>query len=123
MKPVLIVEDNKDLQDIYKIAFENAKIPVVIKGNGLEAIADIKEIDPSLILLDLLMPEISGFEFMKLVNEKTSMKIPTIVCSNLSDKASLDKCNELGCLDFIVKANVDISEIVKRVQKFLDETK
>ena len=123
MKPVLIVEDNKDLQNIYKIAFDSAHITTVIKGSGLEALAEIAEINPSLVLLDLLMPDIGGFKFMELMNEKTSLKIPVIVCSNLSDKDSLARCNELGCLDYIIKADVDISDIVKKVKDFLEENK
>lgn len=121
IKPVLIVEDNKDLQEIYKVSFGNAKIPIVIKSTGLEAISELKEINPSLILLDLLMPDIDGFKFMEIMNKETSVRIPVIVCSNLSDKTSVARCNELGCLDYIVKANVDISDIINKVKKFLDE--
>ncbi len=123
MKNVLIVEDNIDLQNIYKIAFGAANIPVVIKSNGLEAIAEITEIDPAIILLDLLMPDLDGFKFMELMKEKTSLNIPVIVCSNLSDEKSRQKCSEYGCYDYLIKADVDISDIVKKVQKFFAEHK
>lgn len=120
-KPVLIVEDNKDLQDIYKIAFDSANIPCVIKNNGLEAIAEITEIDPSIILLDLLMPDIDGFKFMELMKEKTSLNIPIIVCSNLSDEKSRQKCKEYGCYDYLIKADTDISDLVKKIKEFLNK--
>ena len=89
MKNVLIVEDNIDLQNIYKIAFGAANIPVVIKSNGLEAIAEITEIDPAIILLDLLMPDLDGFKFMedfeKLPEEKLKMYLPCFLTSSINE--------------------------------------
>ncbi len=123
MQPVLIVEDNTDLQDIYKIAFNNASIPIEIRSNGLDALAEVKKMKPSLILLDILMPDINGIKFLELVNNTNVMNVPVIVCSNLSDKETMDKCKELGVIDYIVKADVDISDIVKRVKQFFDTGK
>lgn len=121
MQPVLIVEDNQDLQNIYKVAFENSGIPVVIKESGLEAMAEIKKINPSLILLDLLMPDIDGIKFMKMISANNQAAYPTIICSNLSSKETIDECKSLGCIDYIIKADVDIGEIVNKVRAFLEK--
>lgn len=121
MQPVLIVEDNQDLQNIYKVAFENAGVPIVIKESGLEAMAEIKKINPSLILLDLLMPDIDGIKFMKMISANNQSTYPTIICSNLSSKETIDECKALGCIEYIIKADVDIGEIVNKVRAFLEK--
>lgn len=123
MQPVLIVEDNVDLQNIYKMAFENVGIPIVIKDNGLEAIAEVKKINPSLILLDLLMPDIDGIKFMRMINQDNVIKYPTIVCTNLTSKETKDECMTLGCLDYIVKSSTDTRDIVHKVAAALDTLK
>ena len=120
MQPVLIIDDNKDIQEIYTLAFQDANIPSIAIEGGLEALAKVKKINPSIILLDLLMPgDISGIQFMKMLSEKSKLLYPVIACTNLSSKETMDECMALGCLDYIIKANTDVSTIVAKVQKFL----
>ncbi len=121
MQPVLIVEDNKDLQKIYKMALETAGVSVIVKKNGLEAISDLKKINPSLILLDILMPDIDGVTFLKMINEQNATKYPVIVLSNLSSKKTIDDCMELGCIDYIIKADTSVAMVVNRIRDFLKQ--
>lgn len=119
MQPVLIIEDNKDLQKIYRTALENSGVSVVVKKNGLEAISELKKINPSLILLDILMPDIDGITFLKMITETNSAKYPVIVFSNLSSKKVIDECMALGCVDYIIKADTSVAMVVNRVRDFL----
>lgn len=121
MQPVLIIEDNKDLQKIYKTALESSGVNVVVKKNGLEAISELKKIDPSLILLDILMPDIDGITFLKMITESNASKYPVIVFSNLSSKKTIDECMSLGCVDYIIKADTSVAMVVNRVREFLGE--
>ena len=119
MQPVLIIEDNKDLQNIYKTALETSGVSVIVKKNGLEAIAELKNIKPSLILLDILMPDIDGITFLKMISEGNTVKYPVIVFSNLSSKKVIDECMALGCVDYIIKADTSVSLAVNKVREFL----
>ena len=84
-KKIMVIEDNADLQEIYKHSFEKGGFDVVLEGNGLEGIVGVVEHMPDVILLDLMMPGMDGFGFLRKVKETGGLSIPVIVCSNISD--------------------------------------
>jgi two-component system response regulator MprA len=75
MKKVMIIEDNKDLQEIYKMSFERNGFEVFLEGDGLDGISSVIEKMPDIVILDLMMPNMDGFAFLKSMKQNTSVDI------------------------------------------------
>ena len=120
-KKILIVEDNIDIQEIYTIFFEEAGFLVYNSYDWFRGIIDVVDKKPDVILVDLMMPDIDGFELLRTIQEQSSIKIPTIVCSNLSQASDKQKAHELWADLFLVKADYQWAEIVTAVTDFLKQ--
>jgi two-component system response regulator MprA len=119
----MIVEDNKDLQDIYKMSFEKYGYTVVIEANGLDGITSVVDQMPDIILLDLMMPGMDGFAFLKTMKENTSLNIPVIVCSNLSDVDTINRALKAGATAVLLKVDYSGKQLVEKVNYLLVEYK
>ena len=117
----MIIEDDKSLQDIYTINFEAAGYEVMIDGDGLSGISEVVEKQPDIILLDVMMPNMDGFEFLRVMKENTSIHIPVVVCSNLSDQATHDKALATGATEVLLKVNFSGKELVQKIDIILSE--
>lgn len=119
MKKIMIIDDDKDLQEVYKLNFEMAGYEVMQEFDGLEGISHVVDTKPDLILLDITMPNMDGFDFLKAMKENTSIDIPVIVCSNLSDKETYSKAVAAGALGVIVKVDYSGKQLVEKVGHIL----
>jgi len=122
MKNILVVEDDKFLRDLLVLKLKSAGMKVDIATEGKEALQKIESKPPQLILLDLILPNIDGFEILKRIkkDEKTA-KIPVIILSNLGEGGEVEKGVKLGAVDYLVKAHFTPEEIVAKVKKVLGE--
>jgi DNA-binding response OmpR family regulator len=126
MKKILIVEDEKVLADTLKEEFENAGFEVYTASDGEEGLAVMrsKPERPDLVLLDLLMPRMNGFTFLEEVSKdiKNNLKaIPVIVLSNLGQDEDLKRALTLGAIDYYVKVQHPISEVIEKVKQHLEK--
>lgn len=113
---VLVVEDDKFLRELLvrKLLAEKFTVESTIDAEG--AFAILKDRKPSIILLDLILPGVSGFDILARVKaEQTTAAIPVIILSNLGQKEDVDRAKALGAKDFMVKANFTLDEIVEKV--------
>ncbi|KKT56961.1 MAG: Two component system response regulator, modulated diguanylate cyclase [Candidatus Giovannonibacteria bacterium GW2011_GWC2_44_9] len=117
---ILIVEDDKFLRDliVQKLGREGFRTSEAMDGEeGLKA---AKEMRPDLILLDLILPGMDGFEVLKRIKEdKVTAQIPVIVLSNLGQKEDMDRTVALGAEDFMVKAHFTPGEIITKIKVVL----
>ncbi len=118
---ILIIEDNIDIQELYKIYFEDAGFEVYSSMDGLHWITKILEIVPDLIILDIMMPQMNGFEVLETIKNQSSIKIPVIICSNLSQQADIDKAYELWADLYLRKSDYQGAEIVDKINEFLNK--
>lgn len=118
-RKILIVEDNADLQELYKIYFEMEGFEVHQKFDGLWGIAEIVDLKPDVVLLDIMMPQMNGFEVLEVLRDQSSIRIPIIVCSNLSQQTDIDKALEAGADEYIRKSDYDGKQIVDKVVEIL----
>ncbi len=120
-KYVLIVEDDAFYLKIYKTKLEKENIAAELASNGDEAIKIIKEKGaPSLMLLDLIMPGKDGFQTLAELKASPEMKdIPVIVLSNLSQEEDIKKIMETGAIEYLVKSNTPIQEVINRLKAAL----
>lgn len=121
MKKIMIIEDDKDLREIYRINFEAAGYQVLEEKDGLAGISSVVDKKPDVILLDIEMPNMDGFAFLDALNENTDIDdIPVIVCSNLSDKDSYTKAITSGAAAVILKVDHSPKQIVEKVGHVLN---
>lgn len=120
MRKILLVEDDKFLRELIskKLSSEGFDVKEAIDGeDGLRA---LKEGKPDLILLDLILPGIDGFEVLVRVKEDAvSSLVPVIILSNLGQREDVEKGLKLGAVDYLVKAHFTPNEIIEKVKEAL----
>lgn len=111
-KRILIVEDEHPLAHALELKFSHEGYDVTLAVDGAEGlkIANASKFD--MILLDLIMPQIDGFTFM----EQLKKKSPIIILSNLGQEEDRERAEKLGAVDYFVKSNTPIVEIIKKVK-------
>lgn len=117
---VLIVDDDVFLLDMYAIKFKESGFLVEIAKNGEEAIAKTKSLNPDVILLDIVMPKMDGFDVLREIKKDNIAPNAVIfILTNLGQKEDVDRGLKLGASDYIVKAHFTPSEVVAKVRNFL----
>lgn len=117
---VLVAEDDRAYANIYRVKLTNEGYEVDIAINGLDAIAKAQSTKPDLILLDLIMPEKDGFDVLEILKSSAQLKnIPVIIFSNLGQEEDLDRAKKMGAVDYLIKANISIHEMVDKVKFFI----
>lgn len=110
----MIIEDNKILSDMYKFKFDIEWYQVFIENNSENAINSYKSFNPDIIILDLMMPWINGFDILELL-QKEENKAKIIVLSNLNEQKDKDKSISLWADKFLLKANLSPKELVTEI--------
>ncbi len=118
-RKVLIVDDNEDIRVIFSAAFEDAGYKVYTSKDGLWGITDVIEINPTVIILDIMMPEMSGYDFLTTLQNNTSVTAPVIVVSNLSQEKDKQEALDHGADLCLTKSDYSGQELVETVEKFL----
>lgn len=122
MKKILIVEDDTFISRLYFAKLQSIGHDVKIAETGKDGLREIQDWRPDLILLDLILPIIDGFELLKRIKADNNLKnIPVIILSNLDQRQSIEQCLKLGADDYMIKANFTPSDVVKKVEKCLQE--
>jgi DNA-binding response OmpR family regulator len=119
-KKILIVEDDKFLRELIaqKILRENYDIIEAVDGeSGFKA---VKEGKPDLVLLDLILPGIDGFEVLSRIKADPEIsQIPVIILSNLGQKEDIDRGLKIGAVDYMIKAHFTPAEIIAKIKSVL----
>lgn len=119
-KKILIAEDDKPLAKALQLKFENAGIEAVVVSNGKDVFKELKKGGFSLLLLDLIMPEMDGFAVLQEMKKK-KIKVPVIVSSNLGQEEDVSRSKELGVKEYIVKSATSIAEVVNKIKLMLSQ--
>ncbi|MBP8017121.1 response regulator [Candidatus Gracilibacteria bacterium] len=116
---ILIVEDDKDISTMYKIKFQKEGFNVKVVENGLDAVTEVTEFKPHVILLDIMMPSMDGFETLRVIRELApSLHTKIIMLSNLNSKEDIEKSMRLGANAYLLKASTTPKEVVDKVKEF-----
>ena len=120
MKTILLVEDDSFLIDIYSTKFKEAGFEVSVAEDGEEALRKIQEEKPDLLLLDIVLPHIDGFEMLEKIKNQNLKGFKIVVLSNLGRKDDIDKGMRLGVDKYLVKAHLTPSEVVEEIETTLE---
>ena len=118
MTKILVAEDDKFLKHVYMNKLPKEGFEVDLAINGEIALEKIESFKPDLIILDIMMPKMSGLEVLKKIKKDPKTKdIPVIITSNLDKNEDIQKGMKLGANDYLVKSDVSINEIVDTIKK------
>jgi len=117
-KKILIVEDEKIMRDLLAMKLEKEGYEISMATDGQEGLETMRKIKPDLILLDIIMPRMGGFEVMEEMSKNPQLKkIPVIIISNSGQPVELDQAIKLGAKDWLIKAEFDPREVIDKVVK------
>jgi DNA-binding response OmpR family regulator len=119
-RKILLVEDDEGLANVYQARLEAEGFIIKRVPNGEDALASAISMRPDLILLDVMMPKVSGFDVLDILRstpETTNMRV--IMLTALSQESDRERAMSLGVDDYLVKSQVVISEVVDRIKQHL----
>lgn len=123
MKKILIVEDEEIMLGLLEKKLKNHGYKVFSARDGEAGLCFLKKQDsPDLILMDLIMPKMDGFSVMaEIQKDERLKKIPLIVISNSGQPVELNRVEELGAIDWLIKTQFDPQEVLEKIKKYLGE--
>lgn len=117
---ILMVEDDEELAQVYKVRFEAEGFTVEWAANGEQALAKAVEMKPDLIILDVMMPRVSGFDVLDILrNTPQTAHVKVIIMSALSSDKDVARAKSLGVDDYIIKSQVAMADVIHLVKKHL----
>jgi len=124
MKKILIIEDDKFLRELIVQKLIKKGYNIVEAVNGEEGIKSVKEENPDLVLLDLILPVINGFEVLtRIKSDPILAGIPVIIISNLGQEEEINEGLRLGAVDYLIKAHFTLEEILNKIEAVFDKSK
>lgn len=119
-KKIVVIEDEQILLRALNIELLSNGFEVLSAKDGESGLKLVREEEPELVLLDLILPKMHGFEVLEsLKSDETTKKIPVIILSNLGQKSDMKKGLEIGAEDYYVKASTDLSELSDKINRIL----
>lgn len=118
-KKILLVEDDSFMLKILAEKIARSGFEVQTAENGEECMKTLETYKPDLILLDIIMPRVDGYEVLHRLQESAWKDIPVIVLSNLGQKEEIEHALALGAKSFMVKANFTTAEIIQKINGIL----
>jgi CheY-like chemotaxis protein len=119
---ILLIEDDKFLRKACEVSLKKRGFTVVTASDGEEGLRQAHTCSPDLILLDMLMPKLSGMEtLVALKKDEQTRGIPVVILSNSSIDANVQKAKECGAVGYLVKASISLQELGDRVLSYLEE--
>jgi DNA-binding response OmpR family regulator len=117
---ILIVEDDRYISKMYQLKLSLEGYDVQVAENGKDGVDKVKEFMPNIVLLDILMPELDGFEVLKIIKDDESTKdIPVLIMSNLGQEDHVEKGMQLGAIGYIVKSQYTPSKVVEKIKSVI----
>ena len=121
-KKIMIVEDDHFLSSLMKARLEKEGFEVVQAFDGEEAIEMLHKVIPSLVILDLIMPKVTGFEVLQMLSITPQLdKIPVVIVSNLAQDSDIEKARQLGAREYFIKVKVSIDDLIGKIKTLVVE--
>jgi DNA-binding response OmpR family regulator len=117
-KKICIIEDEKNIAEMYRVLFENEGYNVRCAYDGEEGLKLVEEFKPDLLLLDLMLPKVDGFEVLKTLQcRKITDRLMVCVLSNLDQRHDMERVYELGAKNYFVKSHITPRKLLDRLYR------
>lgn len=121
-KLVLIIEDEEKMVRILESRIARGGFDIEVARNGQEALDFCLKQKPDFVLLDLLLPGLSGMEFLRQIRKIYDQdKLPILVLTNLVDDHLMREARELGTINYFVKSNTKLADVVEIIEKYFED--
>ena len=119
---ILIVEDNQELQEMFRVRLEMEGFKLYFANNGRECLEALSQTYPDLILLDLFMPVMDGYQVLEVLNAHPEWnEIPVVVFSIEGDFGQIEKAVKLGAVEFLPKGKIELDKVVDKIKVVIQE--
>ena len=119
-KKILIIEDDAFLSKLLARQLETSGFETVLAATGQEALSAASAQPADMVLLDIMLPDVDGFDLLKQIKTDSKSKAaPVIIISNLGQAEDITQGKKLGAVDYIVKSDLSLDELVKKVRQYL----
>lgn len=119
-KVILLVEDDDNLANVYATRLDAEGFVAKRVANGEDALQVALEVKPDLILLDVMMPKVSGFDVLDILRQSPDLvNTKVIMLTALSQDSDLERAKQLGVTDYLIKSQVVIADVVDRIKQRL----
>jgi len=120
MKRILLVEDDPFLIEIYTAKFKESGFSVEVVTSGDMVLAKMKETNPDVVLLDVVLPNMDGWEILRAIKKNPWFKnIKVVILSNLGEKEDVEKGLKIGADKYLIKSHYTPSEIIEEVKRIV----
>ena len=119
-KKILIAEDERAIAKALELKLKNSGYDVTVAYDGQEALNNLKTNQYDLLVLDLMMPNVDGYQVLENLRDANNTT-PVIVASNLSQDNDFQKAKSLGAKDYFIKSNTSLAELVEKIKSILNE--
>lgn len=121
-KVILLVDDDLTLREMYDERLKAEGFDIIQASNGDEAIKKAKEVKPNIILLDIMMPKVNGFDVLKELKADSELKdVPVIVLTALIQEVDKVQGKKLGAADYIVKSETMPGEVIAKIKNAIGQ--
>lgn len=122
MKKILFIEDEETLQNTFKDILKQGNYEMLSSLDGENGLKIAKSKKPDLILLDLILPRMHGFEVLKELKKDSETKdIPVVILTNLEGTEEVEKALELGATTYLIKTSYSLEEVIKKIKKIIGD--
>jgi DNA-binding response OmpR family regulator len=119
-KKILIIDEDKFITRLYVSGLDEAGYDIEVASSGEAGLTEVKEFQPDLVLLDIILPEMNGIEVLKELKKDTeTAHIPVAMLTNIQTQETATKASEAGSSEYLVKVQYTIEELVKKVGDIL----
>ena len=118
---VLMIEDDPSIADMYRMQLEHDGYRVTVATTGEVGLGRISGDAPDIVLLDLLLPDRSGFEVLTSLNDRLPGHPPVVILSNYGEPSMMDRGRELGAIEYLVKSRVTPGDISHLIPGWLEQ--
>ena len=117
---ILLIEDDPLLIDIYSTKFKEAGFEIQVADSGEKALSLLKKVSPSVIIMDIVLPHVDGWELLAVAQKQENLRnTKIVVLSNLGQKEEIEKGISLGAARYLIKAHYTPSQVVEEVRELL----
>lgn len=121
-KKVMLIEDDRFLSSLIKTRLEKDGLSVIQSFDGDDAIKRLPEERPNLVILDLIMPKVNGFEVLKGISLMPGLeRTPVVIVSNLAQDSDIEKAQQLGAKAYFVKVKISIDDLIGKIEDLVKQ--
>lgn len=118
-----MIEDDSTISDMYRVQLEHDGYRVTVATTGELGFSELTGSAPNIVLLDLLLPDRSGFEVLEMLNQRLPGHPPVVILSNYGEPSMMDRGRALGAVEYLVKSRVSPADVSSQIRRWVEQSR